>query len=137
MADTIAQIIKADLFQILMVHPYSVDYHTCIEESKEDWKTNKEIELANDIDISSYDEIYLGSPIWFGTLANPIKSFIKKHNFNGKKIHLFVSHGGGGISNALTDLKQLIPNAIIDNNYLEICSYHMEDYQDKILSWLK
>lgn len=57
-------------------------------------------ELANnDIDISSYDEIIIGFPIWWYVTPAIINSFLEKHDFSGKKIILFVTSGGSGFGN--------------------------------------
>lgn len=45
-------------------------------------------------DISSYDIIFLGSPIWAGTYAPPVKTFVEDH-IKGKKIAYFYTHDGG------------------------------------------
>ncbi|MBP7105480.1 MAG: hypothetical protein KBA83_10180, partial [Fermentimonas sp.] len=38
----------------------------------------------------------IGSPNWFKTLAPPVMSFLKRHNFAGKTVIPFCTHGGGG-----------------------------------------
>ncbi|MCF7930592.1 MAG: hypothetical protein K9L02_03670 [Acholeplasmataceae bacterium] len=46
-------------------------------------------------DISQYDQIFIGSPIWAGTFAPPIKSFLKFPALVDKKIYFFYTHDGG------------------------------------------
>lgn len=46
------------------------------------------------IDISKYDNIFIGSPCWFGTFAPPINTFLTENKINNKNIFLFVSNGG-------------------------------------------
>lgn len=41
------------------------------------------------VDLSSYDKVYLGSPIWLYSPAPPIWTFLKNNNFKGKKVILF------------------------------------------------
>ena len=44
------------------------------------------------IDLSKYETIYLGSPIWLYSPAPPIWAFLKNNRFDGKKVVLFNSH---------------------------------------------
>lgn len=46
------------------------------------------------IDLSKYDNIFIGSPCWFGTYAPPINTFISENHLENKKIYLFVCNGG-------------------------------------------
>ncbi|MCC4242401.1 flavodoxin family protein [Thalassospira povalilytica] len=42
-----------------------------------------------EIDLSPYDTIYLGSPIWLYSPAPPIWEFARHHRFDGKRVVLF------------------------------------------------
>ena len=46
-------------------------------------------------DPSSYDLIILGAPVWAGSPAPPLKTFLSQTPITGKKLALFVCHGGG------------------------------------------
>lgn len=71
-------------------------------------------ELANnDIDISSYDEIIIGFPIWWYVAPAIINSFLEKHDFSGKKIILFAISGGSGFGNTVSELQPSAPGAQI------------------------
>lgn len=48
-------------------------------------------ELTND-----YRIIFIGTPNWFKTFAPPVMSFLKQHDFTGKIVIPFCTHGGGG-----------------------------------------
>lgn len=55
----------------------------------------KNPELENyEIDISKYDNIFIGSPCWFGTYAPPINTFLNENKIKNKNIFLFVCNGG-------------------------------------------
>jgi len=45
-------------------------------------------------DPSAYDLIIMGVPVWGGTPAPPIRTFLSQTKISGKKIALFISHGG-------------------------------------------
>ena len=50
----------------------------------------------DNVDLNSYDTVYLGSPIWWGTMAPPVMIFLSENDLDGKTILPFTTHGGGG-----------------------------------------
>lgn len=48
-----------------------------------------------DIDISNYDLVFIGSPIWAGTFAPPVKTVINSQLLVDKKVAYFYCHEGG------------------------------------------
>lgn len=48
-----------------------------------------------DIDFLDFDVIFLGSPIWAGTYAPPIKTLLEEGVFKNKKVYYFYTHEGG------------------------------------------
>ncbi len=78
--------------------------------------------LTNEnIDLSRYDTIIIGTPVWAGSYTPPIKSFISQYNIRGKRIALFASHGGGGAEKCFARLKEALPgNKFIgETDYIE------------------
>lgn len=65
---------------------------------------------ACDIDISRYRVIYLGFPIWNGSVPAIIKVFLESHYFSGKRIVLFATSNGSGFGEILEVLKISLPN---------------------------
>jgi len=68
-------------------------------------------------DLSQYDTIYLGYPVWYGTCARPIAALLDKVSFDGKKIIPFCTFGSGGIEASSRDLAKQLPNATILPGY--------------------
>ncbi len=72
-------------------------------------------ELTNDnIDLSSYENIIIGTPVWAGTYAAPFNTFIKQHKFQGKNVAVFACHVGGGADKCL----KMIRKALKDNHFI-------------------
>ena len=57
-------------------------------------------------DIAGYDVIALGSPTWWYTMAPAMRTFVTTHDFTGKKMIFFTTHGGWPGS-AIKHLKNL------------------------------
>jgi flavodoxin len=57
-------------------------------------------------DPAAYDLIIIGAPVWAGSPAPTFRTFVSQTAFTGKKVALFVCHGGGK-GDALGKLKTL------------------------------
>ena len=68
-------------------------------------------------DISAYDIIFMGYPIWFGTCAPPVLSLLEQVDFGGKKLVPFCTFGSGGLDSSIRDLKEKQPNAEVLPGY--------------------
>ena len=111
-AEKIAELIDADIYEIVPANPYSsadLDWHDNNSRStKEMNDKNVRPEIgSDDIDISSYDTIYLGYPIWWGDAPRIMATFVEKYNFDGKKVIPFCTSGGSGIGRSGTNLGTL------------------------------
>lgn len=96
----IAEIIQkktgGDLFEIETVKNYPSDYTACVKEAKRELETADLPELKKSPpDMSSYDLILVGSPVWWYTVSTPVMSFLKQADFAGKKVSAFCTHEGG------------------------------------------
>lgn len=57
-------------------------------------KTKPKLEKYS-FDVKKYDTIILGSPVWAGTFAPPIRTFLEDNKIKGKKVSFFCCHEGG------------------------------------------
>lgn len=64
-----------------------------------------------DADISKYDVVYLGFPIWWYVAPTIINTFLESYDFSGKKIVLFATSGGSGFGNTVKELAGSCPGA--------------------------
>ena len=65
------------------------------------------------MDVSGYDTIYLGFPIWWYVAPTAINMFLEAYDFTGKKIVLFATSGSSGFGNTMAELYPSIPCAKI------------------------
>lgn len=95
-ARRIAETVSADVLEITtMFTPSTKGMYRYIWGGKS--AMMKELPEIESFEIvpEEYDLIFLGSPVWAWTFAPPVRTFLKKHNLAGKKIALFMCHGGG------------------------------------------
>lgn len=111
-AEEIANKTGADLFEIQLVHPYSSNYNTVLDEAQRDQNAQARPELSVHVqNMAQYDTILLGYPNWWASIPMPIASFLEEYDFSGKTIVPFCSHGGGRFGQSLTAIAKLAPNA--------------------------
>ena len=114
----IAEEAKADLFEIEPKVTYTkADLDWMNKKSRSsvemsDKKYRPEI-MKKEIDMSSYDEILLGFPIWWYVAPTIVNTFLEKYNFSGKKIILFATSGGSGFGNTVKELQSSAPDSTI------------------------
>ncbi len=117
-AQMIAEEAKADLFEIEPKVPYT--------KPDLDWmnkKSRSSVEMSDkkyrpaimkkEMDMSSYDEILLGFPIWWYVAPTIINTFLEAYDFSGKKIVLFATSGGSEFGNTVKELQPSAPDAVI------------------------
>ena len=60
-------------------------------------------------DLTAYDTVYIGFPIWWGKVPNLINTFLESNDFSGKRIILFATSGGSPVGPAEAALKRQYP----------------------------
>ena len=117
-ATEIATRLGAYLEEIVPVVPYEGDFKATIERGKKelDEKAYPEIQPMT-ADVASYDVVFIGYPIWFGTFAPPIFTFLNNVDLSGKKIVPFCTFGSGGLESSIKDLTEAEPKAEILPGY--------------------
>lgn len=117
-AQTLADKIGADLYEITPEEPYTeadLDYNTddCRANMEQNDPDARPAIAGDALDLSGYDTIYLGFPIWWGDLPKIIYTFCESQDLSGKTIAPFCTSGGSGISQAVGTMESLAPNATI------------------------
>ncbi len=122
-AEMVAEEAKADLFEIEPKVPYTkADLDWMNKKSRSsvemsDKKYRPEI-MNKEMDMSSYDEILLGFPIWWYVAPTIINTFLETYDFSGKKIVLFATSGGSGFGNTVKELQSAASDAVITEGRL-------------------
>lgn len=107
----------ADIEAIELVEPYAGTYAETIERVGKERQEGILPQLKPlKADLSKYEVIFLGYPIWYGTYAMPIASLVQNNDFEGKKIVTFCTFGSGGTEPALADLKKALSKAEVADN---------------------
>lgn len=138
--ETIANMIAAEtggtLFHITTVEQYPSDYTETTKVASDEQKKNARPELAVHLEnISEYDVIYLGYPIWWGTMPMAMFTFLEEYDFSGKKIVPFCTHGGSSFGRSLTDITTLAPSATVLDGF-ETRGDRADSAGDDVQKWI-
>ena len=132
-AEYISQRLDADLLELKPKEAYPTDYNACVSKVGRDGK-NFEPELSTAIpDLSSYDTIFAGSPCWWGTIANPLRTFLHQNDFSGKTIVPFMTHGTSGLH--VQDVEKLCPGAKIRKGHGIFNTYQVTTKKIRLIIW--
>ena len=117
-AEKLASAIGADIYEIKPEVRYTkADLNWMNKKSRSSVEMNdKSIRpaiITGDVDVSGYDTIYLGFPIWWYVAPTVINTFLEAYDFTGKKIVLFATSGGSDFGNTAAELQPSAPDAKI------------------------
>ena len=99
LAEMIAERMHGDLFEIKTVKPYPKEYRPATEAAKQEKEEHARPEIVGELpDLSKYDVVFLGYPIWWSDMPMPVYTFLDRENFAGKIILPFCTHEGSGLS---------------------------------------
>jgi len=117
-ATEIATRIGADIEEIVPVELYDGDFQATIERGKKELDEGVYPEIQPlKADIANYDVIFIGYPIWFGTYAPPVATWLNQVDLSGKKVVPFCTFGSGGLDSSIKDLAEAEPEAEIFPGY--------------------
>lgn len=118
LAEKVAAAAGADLFEIQPAVAYTkADLDWMDKQSRSTIEMNDksirpEMKKA-DLDLSAYDTILVGFPIWWYVAPTIINTFLESYDFAGKKIVVFATSGGSGFGNTVKELEPSAPGATI------------------------
>jgi len=134
-AEYIRDIIGADMFKVEPLNPYPSDYMDAIEEAKVRTKNHNAPIKENIPDISSYEVIYIGSPIYWGGMPEELFTALNGHDYNGKIIRPFTTHEGSGLSGVPRQLNEICIGAqVLDG--LAITGSKVNSSKELVEKWI-
>jgi len=105
------------LFEIEPAQPYTTDYGATVAQAKKGIWAGFRPELKALPEITSYPVMFLGTPIWWHTMAPPLAAFVDRFDLNGKTVVPFHTHGGGGVGSFEKDIARMCPNSTVKEGF--------------------
>ena len=137
-ADYISELTGAEQFEIV-THKYDgMAYNPLIQLAKEEANKGElppyEGEAPN---LTEYDTVFIGGPVWWGTYPQVMFTFFKKHggDLKGKTVIPFTTHEGSGLANCVEDVKAAFAGANVTKGF-SIYGHEVRSEKAKVEKWL-
>ncbi|WP_312448962.1 flavodoxin [Stutzerimonas nitrititolerans] len=136
-AGLIHRAMESDLFEICPQTPYPEDYLQTVEQARQERDAGIEPPLKSGVrDIADYEVVFLGFPIWGGTMPPLVRSFLSAHDLSGKTIIPFNTHGGYGLGSSRSVLVTHAPNSkVADGLVME--GEQERKTMERVNAWLR
>ena len=87
------------------------------------------------VDLASYDFIFIGTPVWYGSVSFPIESLLLKTDFGGKPVACFAM-AGGGAGEVLSNFESKVQNGEVKEG-IALQMREETEAESKITQWVK
>jgi flavodoxin len=88
---------------IQAVEPYPADFDDVVTQARRERSTGFKPPLKNRIEnISRFDTVFVGYPVWGTTIPGPVETFLSEHDLRGKTVIPFCTHDGYGQGRSFT-----------------------------------
>ena len=139
LAEMIAERTHGDLFEIKTVKPYPKEYRPATEAAKQEKEENARPEIVGELpDLSKYDVVFLGYPIWWSDMPMPVYTFLDRENFAGKIILPFCTHEGSGLSDTQRSIADVTKADVRESFALQghIAQKSPEEARTALYEWM-
>jgi flavodoxin len=142
MAHWVADETGGDLYRVTAADPYPEDYNATADRAKQEQDDDVRPEISVDItpeQMSEYDTIFFGFPVWWYDLPMPMWTFLENYDFSGKTIIPFFSHeGSSNGANALPTVEKLAVGATVrSDDALSIRGGNVDSAENDVRAWVQ
>ena len=129
--------VKSDLMEIKTADTYTDDYDALLAQIREEVASEYCPPLTTEIEnISSYDVVFIGYPIWVETAAPPIRSFLTTHDLAGKTVVPFCTSGTSSAEESYRLVRVLCPQSTVLEG-IQIRRGTYDTAYDRVTAWLR
>ena len=138
-AENIQRKLNCDILEIKPVKPYSTDYQTVVDEEQNNSSACKTPDIQKiDKNINEYDEIIIGTPVWWYTIAPVIRTFLTQNDLSNKTIKPFATNAGW-LGHTFQEIQKLCPNSKVDKGMNIVFESYLDNLvtsPDEIEKWI-
>ena len=139
-AKMIAEKTGADLYEILPEIDYPYTYAALTDAAKKEQNENARPAIKNPLpDLSQYDTIFIGAPVWWGDWPMILYTFFESADLSGKTLIPFSTHEGSGLSGFDKKLSKACPDSTVLKGLAirgNDCQNDKAGVESKVQSWL-
>ena len=132
----LSRTVSVDVFRLEAADPYPENYDAVLERAQSEQNTGARPTLARDAgDISEYDTVLLGYPIWYGTIPMIVATFLEAHDFAEKRVIPYNTHGGSGVGRSITDIRNILAGVTVEDGFA-VSGSRVSSSGAEITSWV-
>lgn len=141
LAQMIHSSVGGDIAEIQTVNKYSTDFDEVVDKNHEEINagTIPELQPLN-IDMSDYDTVFIGFPIWATTIPQAVRAFMREYDLSGKTVMPFCTHDGYGSGSSYTQIKnECADSTVLDGLTIpaaDIVGKDLTPINNRVNSWL-
>lgn len=125
----------AELVLLVPAEPYPDDYDATLSQAWEERENDARPAYEGTIDVSGYDTVYLGSPVWWDDLPMLVRTFLDGAELSGKTVAPFFTSGSGDAEAAYETLCGAVADAAVTQP-LSLRSEQVEEVERFAAEWL-
>ena len=135
-ANQIANVVGGDLHRIETVTPYTTDFDELRDVNHEEMNQNYLPALKeSNLDISQYDTVFIGYPVWATEVPQAVISFLTTYDLSGKTIIPFCTHDGYGAGSSYGTISEAShAGEILEGIAIEASD--VPNSEDAVTQWL-
>lgn len=135
-ARIIQQKVGGELHRIETKEAYSTDFDEVVDQNHKEMQDGVLPELKeSSLDISAYDTVFIGYPVWATDAPQAVLSFLKEYDLSGKKVIPFCTHDGYGAGSSYRTIAKACPQAsVLDGIAIE--AKNVSAAENNITDWL-
>lgn len=126
---------SADTYELIPAQPYTEDYDELLDIASDEQRNNARPEISGSVDLTEYEVIYLGYPIWWSDMPMLLYTFLDTYDLSGKVIAPFCTSGGSGLARSIQGIQNAEPNAEVVTG-LHIGSSNASNSSAAVSDWL-
>ena len=134
-ARMIAEQTGGDLHLIETTDTYPTDFDDVVDQNHQEIANGTRPTLSSHVDLSGYDVIFVGYPVWASTTPTPVLTFLEEQNFSGKTVVPFCTHAGYGAGSSYSAIRNSSSGATVEQG-LAIEDTDAASSEHTIINWL-
>lgn len=138
-ANIIKKKIDCDVLELEPKYEFSSDYDEVVKEYQNNEKDKSTVEIKDiNINLDNYDEIIIGSPIWWYSITPVVREFLKENNLEGKTVIPFATNAGW-LGRTFKEIEELCKNSSVTNEMNIVFGSYSDDLvtnMDEINNWI-
>lgn len=122
-----------EIFSIRTVKKYPNDFQAVVDENHAE--TENPTLQTKVADMSKYDTVFIGYPVWSSNVPRAIRSFLSEYDLSNKTVIPFCSHDGYGAGGSFTTIRTLSGATLLDG--FAIRGTGVGNAQSEVIEWLE